>query len=54
MADGAHHYQQESRIPGVTVVSRTGTYSHLDSLLATPSKNAFVLTAIPWLKKVDS
>ncbi len=54
VADGAHFYQQESKIPGVTVVSRTDTYSHLDPLLATPSKNAFVQSVIPWLKKVDS
>jgi pimeloyl-ACP methyl ester carboxylesterase len=53
VADGAHYYQQHSRIPSVTVVSRTLTYSHLDPLLAAADQNAFLQSAVPWLKKVD-
>lgn len=54
VADGARYYQHLSKIPSVTVVSRKATYSHLDPLLATPSKNAFLHTVVPWLEKVDS
>jgi hypothetical protein len=54
VAGGAHYYQHISRIPRVTVVSRATTYSHLDPLLATPAKNAFLQTVVPWLRRVDS
>ena len=54
VADGAHYFQRHSRIPSVTVVSRTTTYSHLDPLLATPSKNAFLQSAVPWLKRLGA
>ena len=50
----AHAYQAESKIPSVTVVSRTTTYSHLDPLLATPAQNAFLQTVVPWLKRLDT
>ena len=53
VADSAHAYQAESKIPSVTVVSRTTTYSHLDPLLATPGQNAFLATVVPWLRQVD-
>ena len=54
VADAAHDFQKHSLIPNVTVVSRTATYSHLDPLLATPSKNAFLQTAVPWLKRIGA
>jgi hypothetical protein len=54
VARSARAYQAESKIPSVTVVSRTSTYSHLDPLLATPSENAFLQTVVPWLKRIDS
>ena len=54
VADGAHYFQAHSRIPSVTVVSRTATYSHLDPLLATPSKNAFLRTATRWLTRIGA
>jgi hypothetical protein len=54
VADGARNFQRHSKIPSVTVVSRTLTYSHLDPLLATPSENAFLRTAVPWLKKIGA
>ena len=54
VADGGHSFEEHSRIPSVTVVSRTAAYGHLDPLLATPSKNAFLQTAVPWLKKIGA
>jgi hypothetical protein len=54
VADGAHYYQRISKIPRVTVVSRASSYSHLDPLLATPAKNAFLQTVVPWLRRLDS
>ena len=52
VADGARRYQQESKIPSVTIVNRASTYAHLDPLLAAPSRNAFLLTVVPWLKRI--
>ena len=54
VADGARYFQRHSKIPSVTVVSRTATYSHLDPLLATPARNAFLRTAVPWLKRIGA
>ncbi len=53
VADAAHAFQAQSKIPRVTVVSRTTTYSHLDPLLAAPGQNAFLATVVPWLRRVD-
>ncbi len=53
VADSARAFASASRIPSVTVVSRTGTYSHLDPLLATPARNAFLQSVVPWLTRVD-
>jgi hypothetical protein len=53
VANGAHYFQRHSKIPSVTVVSRTTTYSHLDPLLASSDQNAFLLTVVPWMKKID-
>jgi hypothetical protein len=52
VANAAHAYQRQSRIPSLTVVDRHSTYSHLDPLLATPSKNAFLQTVVPWIEKL--
>lgn len=49
----AEAFKGESRIPSVTTVSRTATYSHLDPLLATPTQNDFLATVVPWLDRVD-
>ncbi len=54
VARSARAYQQESKIPSVTVISRVDDYSHLDPLLASTGQNAFLQTAVPWLKKIDS
>jgi len=53
VADSAEAYKAESKIPSVTVVSRTATYSHLDPLLAASDQNDFLKTVVPWLKKLD-
>lgn len=49
----AQAYKAESKIPSLTAVDRTATYSHLDPLLASPGQNAFLKTVIPWLRQVD-
>ncbi len=48
----AEAYKAESKIPSVTTVSRTATYSHLDPLLASPDQNDFLKTVVPWLRKL--
>ena len=52
VADAARAFQRQSKIPSVTVVDKRSTYSHLDPLLATPSKNAFLQTVVPWIKNL--
>jgi hypothetical protein len=54
VADSAEAFKAESKIPSVTVVSRVDTYSHLDPLLASSGRNAFLQTVVPWLEKLDS
>jgi hypothetical protein len=44
VASSAQAYKAESKIPSVTVVSRTDTYSHLDPLLASYGQNDFLKT----------
>jgi len=48
---GALRYESLSRIPSVTYVDRSATYSHLDPLLAAPERSALVKTLTPWLKR---
>ncbi len=48
----AEAYKAESKIPSLTTVSRTATYSHLDPLLASPDQNDFLKTVVPWLKQL--
>ena len=52
LANGAKFYKRESRIPSIKIVDTSKIYSHLDPLLATPSKNRFLQTVVPWLKRV--
>jgi hypothetical protein len=52
VADAAVTYQRESRIPSVTIINRASTYGHLDPLLATPSRNAFLKTVVPWIEQL--
>jgi len=35
-------------------VDRSATYGHLDPLLATPSKNAFLQTIVPWIEQLPA
>ena len=35
----------------VKTVKRTKTYSHIDPISAAPSKNAFLKTVVPFLRK---
>jgi hypothetical protein len=48
----AEAYKAESKIPSLTTVSRTTTYSHLDPLLASPDRNDFLKTVVPWLRRL--
>ena len=54
VADAARAYHHESKIPSVTIVNRYSTYSHLDPLLAAPSKNAFLQTVVPWIEHLPA
>jgi len=53
VATSARAFKAASKIPTVTVVSRTSTYSHLDPLLAAPASNDFLATVVPWLKHIN-
>lgn len=50
LAKGAARYRQQSRIPRVTLVDRSASYSHFDPLVADPARSALVKTLVPWLK----
>ncbi|MEA2390328.1 MAG: hypothetical protein QOK31_437, partial [Solirubrobacteraceae bacterium] len=52
LARGAKAYKKRSRVPSVTIVDRATTYSHLDPLLASPARNDFLKTVVPWLKRI--
>jgi hypothetical protein len=52
LARGAKSYKKRSRVPSVTIVDRATTYSHLDPLLASPARNDFLKTVVPWLKRI--
>lgn len=51
---GAELLAKQSHIAGrrLTLVDRSTTYAHVDPLTAVPSKNAFLKTVVPFLKKV--
>jgi hypothetical protein len=51
LARGAADYERRSRIPRVTLVDRSASYSHFDPLVADPVRSALVRTLVPWLKK---
>jgi pimeloyl-ACP methyl ester carboxylesterase len=52
LAKGARLFKRDSRIPSLELVDRKKTYSHLDPLLASPSRNDFLKTVVPWLRRV--
>jgi hypothetical protein len=52
LATGARRFARVSRIPRLTLVDRSATYSHLDPLLAAPARNDFLKTVVPWLRAI--
>ena len=48
---GARRLVHASRIPHATYVDVPNSY-HLDPLLATPSRNRFLHTVVPFLKSI--
>jgi len=49
---GARAFVRASKVPRYTFVNRAATYSHLDPLLADPSRNDFLKTVVPFLKSL--
>jgi pimeloyl-ACP methyl ester carboxylesterase len=49
---GARAFVKASKIPRATYVDRSKTYAHLDPLAATPSRNDFLKTVVPFLRKL--
>jgi pimeloyl-ACP methyl ester carboxylesterase len=49
---GAKAFVKESKVPYHVYVNRSATYSHLDPLAATPSRNDFLKTVVPFLKRL--
>jgi hypothetical protein len=52
LATGARRFVRASRIPRLTLVDRSATYSHLDPLLGDPARNDFLKTVVPWLRRI--
>lgn len=52
--DAARTLARQSRVPAreVTLVDRSRTYSHIDPLSASPQRNDFLKTVVPFLRKV--
>ncbi|MDX6666089.1 MAG: hypothetical protein QOG68_2295 [Solirubrobacteraceae bacterium] len=49
---GTRTFIKRAKVPFSVLVDRSKTYSHLDPLAATPSKNAFLKTVVPFLKRL--
>ena len=49
---GAKAFVKESKVPYHVYVDRSKTYSHLDPLVATPKRNDFLKTVVPFLKRL--
>jgi pimeloyl-ACP methyl ester carboxylesterase len=49
---GAKAFVKYSKVPYHVYVDRSATYSHLDPLAATPAKNDFLKTVVPFLKRL--
>jgi pimeloyl-ACP methyl ester carboxylesterase len=49
---GARAFVRASKIRRATYVDRSKTYAHLDPLVATPARNDFVKTVVPFLRKL--
>ena len=52
VADATRALARQSKVPykWVRTVKRVGTYSHIDPLSASPAKNDFIKTLVPFLK----
>ena len=53
VADATRQLAEQSKVPKgwIKTVKRTKTYSHIDPLSAAPSKNDFLKTVVPFLRK---
>lgn len=49
---GAKAFVKASKVPFHVYVDRSKTYSHLDPLAASPAKNDFLKTVVPFLKRL--
>lgn len=49
---GARAFVKASDVPRAKYVDRSKTYSHLDPLAATPARNDFLKTVVPFLRKL--
>lgn len=49
---GARAFVRGSRVPRAVYVDRTVGYAHLDPLAATPSRNDFLKTVVPFLRRL--
>jgi pimeloyl-ACP methyl ester carboxylesterase len=49
---GAKAFVKQSRVRHPVYIDRSKTYSHLDPLAATPAKNDFLKTVVPFLKRL--
>lgn len=51
---GVRALARQSRVPArsLTLVDRHASYAHIDPLSAAPSKNAFLRTVVPFLRKI--
>ena len=52
VADATRALARQSKVPykWIRTVKRVGTYSHIDPLSASPAKNDFIKTLVPFLK----
>lgn len=48
----ARAFVKASKVPRATYVDRSATYSHLDPLAATPTRNDFLRTVAPFLRRL--
>ena len=47
---GARAFVRASKVPRAKYVDRASTYAHLDPLTATPARNDFLKTVVPFLR----
>jgi hypothetical protein len=54
VANAAHQFQSQSKVPSVTIIDKAAAYGHLDPLLAAPGQNAFLQTIVPWIERLPA